>query len=213
MYVQIGEGAAFARATDVTLCPAGESEEALADEASAPDAPDLEIIFTPMCYTEHLTGIALGDLVGIQAILLRPQSQGTVRLRSADAFTPPAIDPGYLNTENDMRVLVRGVRLACRVGAALARAGVVSDAPEPGLDGDLHLRSDAEMMEVVSGRLETIYHAACTTRMGPRADGAVVDGRLRVYGVKGLRIADAGVMPRLVAGHTVREIALGEDVD
>jgi choline dehydrogenase len=185
----------------------------LADETSAPDAPDLELIFTPLGYTEHTKGpVPPGDLVGIQSILLRPQSQGAVRLHSSDAFTPPAIDPGYLRTENDMRMLVRGVRLALRVGAALARAGVVSDAPEPGLDGDLHLRSDAEIVEVIRGRLETLYHPACTTRMGPRADGAVVDGRLRVYGVKGLRIADAGVMPRLVAGHTVRETLLAVNV-
>jgi choline dehydrogenase len=102
-----------------------------------------------------------------------------------------------------MRVLVRGVRLACSIGKALAHAGHVSTEPEPGLDGDLDERSDAEIGEVVRQRLETLYHPACSTRMGKREAGGVVDGQLRVHGVRGLRIADAGVIPRLVAGHTV----------
>ena len=63
-------------------------------------------------------------------------------------------------------------------------------------------QSDAELAEVIRGRLSTLYHPAGTCRMAPRQDGGVVDSELRVYGVQGLRVCDASVYPTIVSGHT-----------
>jgi len=72
------------------------------------------------------------------------------------------------------------------------------------LDHQLHLKSDKELEEVVRERLETLYHPASTCRMAPLEDGGVVDAKLRVYGVQGLRVCDASIFPEIVSGHTVR---------
>jgi choline dehydrogenase len=132
-----------------------------------------------------------------------PQSRGTIRLASADPFEPPLINPAYLSSQNDVRVLVRATRIVCKIGAALIASGHVCRDLNPALDTKLHERSDEELEKVVRERVETLYHPACTAKMGKREEGGVVDARLKVYGVRGLRVADASVMPRLVAGHTV----------
>jgi choline dehydrogenase len=127
---------------------------------------------------------------------------------STDPFDAPVINPGYLKSENDVRVLARGVRLAHCIGQALTEAGAVKYDADPELDHDLHLLSQPALEQFVRRRAETLYHPACSARMAPRDQGGVVDAELRVYGVSGLRIADASVMPRLVAGHTVSSLSI-----
>jgi choline dehydrogenase len=107
-----------------------------------------------------------------------------------------------------VRVLARGLRALLRAVRAPALAPVV-DASETDAALDQHLLlpghdTDAELEALVRARAETLYHPACTCRMAPEAKGGVVDYRLRVYGVRGLRVADASVFTELVAGHTVR---------
>jgi len=72
------------------------------------------------------------------------------------------------------------------------------------LDHSLHLKSDAELAEIVRERVDTLYHPACSCRMAPLKDGGVVDSRFRVYGISNLRVCDASTFPFLVSGHTVR---------
>ena len=74
----------------------------------------------------------------------------------------------------------------------------------PDLDHHLHLKSDTELEEIVRERVETVYHPTSTCRMAPLDQGGVVDSKLKVYGVDGLRVCDASIFPSIVSGHTVR---------
>lgn len=74
------------------------------------------------------------------------------------------------------------------------------------LDHETHLKSDAEMIELIKERVETVYHPASTCRMAPASENGVVDSQLRVYGIRGLRVCDASIFPWIVSGHTVRSL-------
>lgn len=130
---------------------------------------------------------------------LRPTSRGFVRLRSPDPDAHPLIDPNYLATEEDRRVAVDAIRLTRRVAAAPALARYT---PEEYLPGAA-LQSDAELATAAGEIGTTIYHPVGTCRMGPDGDAtAVVDPRLRVRGIEGLRVVDASVMPAITSGNT-----------
>lgn len=127
----------------------------------------------------------------------RPESAGSVHIRSADPAAPPAIHYSFLATENDRRVTIASVRKAREIVAAQPLAGVIGREVQPGPD----VQSDQQIVDWVRATGATTYHAAGTCRMGHDA-GAVVDDRLRVHGIAGLRIADASIMPTLVSGNT-----------
>ena len=127
----------------------------------------------------------------------RPASRGTVRLASADPSDTPLIDPGYFTDPagRDERLLVEGVRLARRLAATDALQDWIVREVAPGPE----LQSDAELGGYVRHYSNTVYHPSATCRMGaPDDPAAVVDARLRVRGIEGLRIADASVFPELV---------------
>ncbi|MSP48332.1 MAG: FAD-binding protein [Alphaproteobacteria bacterium] len=128
---------------------------------------------------------------------LRPESRGHVRIRDADARTAPAIQPNYLATEGDRRVAVEAIRLTRRIAAAKALARFSPEEFKPGPQ----LRSDAELALAAGDIGTTIFHPVGTCRMGRDAE-AVVDDRLRVRGVAGLRVVDASVMPTITSGNT-----------
>ncbi|PZN97372.1 MAG: choline dehydrogenase [Alphaproteobacteria bacterium] len=161
-------------------------------------APDLQIHFMPYRGQPHGRGKMSPDH-GYQMHIcqLRPESRGTVRLTSPDPLAFPAIDPRYLSAPEDVDTLYRGVEMARRIGAQPAfdayRKGEVW--PGPGVAG-----RDA-IVAAMREWGETIYHPVGTCRMGAD-EAAVVDGRLRVNGVEGLRVVDASVMPYLVSGNT-----------
>lgn len=130
---------------------------------------------------------------------LRPSSRGTVQLRSADPFEAPAMQPNYLSTELDRRMTVAAVKYARRLAATEPLAGLMKREFRPGPD----VRSDDEILHFCREYGATIFHPSGTARMGPRADPmAVVDERLRVHGVSGLRVVDCSIMPTLVSGNT-----------
>ena len=155
-------------------------------------APDLEILFAPVLFEE--AGLVPPSRHGftLAAILLEPRSSGTIRLRSADPFEPPAIEPRYLADPEDLRALVAGVELTRRIASMPALAEVAGEELEPG---------DTPLEEHVRNLAQTIYHPVGTCRMGTD-DHAVVDPELRVRGLEGLRVVDASVMPRVPHGHT-----------
>ncbi|PJM67489.1 GMC family oxidoreductase [Achromobacter ruhlandii] len=130
---------------------------------------------------------------------LRPSSRGTVRLRSADPFEAPAMQPNYLSTELDRRMTVAAVKYARRLAATEPLAGLMKREFRPGSE----VRSDDEILHFCREYGATIFHPSGTAKMGPREDPmAVVDERLRVHGVSGLRVVDCSIMPTLVSGNT-----------
>lgn len=130
---------------------------------------------------------------------LRPESRGSVRIRSADPADAPSIMPNYLDTELDRRTTVAGVRFARRVAATEPIAALMKREIRPGAD----LRSDDELLHFCREYGQTIFHPSGTAKMGVASDPlAVVDERLRVYGTQGLRVVDCSMMPTLVSGNT-----------
>jgi choline dehydrogenase len=128
---------------------------------------------------------------------LRPESRGHVRIRSADPFEPPEMQPNYLSTDLDRRTAVAGVKCARAIAASSAMRPYVKREVKPGPEA----ASDADLLEFCRDNGATIFHPTGTCRMG--ADPlAVVDTRLRVNGVAGLRVIDCSVMPTLVSGNT-----------
>lgn len=127
-------------------------------------------------------------------IVVQPQSRGDVRLRSADADDPPAIDPHYLECSTDVDVLVRGVSLSRELAQtkAFAAFNAGEGAPGPGT---------ADLRDYIRSHASTVWHPVGTCKMG-RDRAAVVDPQLRVHGIEGLRVADASVMPTIVSGNT-----------
>ncbi|ODA00213.1 choline dehydrogenase [Achromobacter xylosoxidans] len=130
---------------------------------------------------------------------LRPSSRGTVQLRGADPFEAPAMQPNYLSTELDRRMTVAAVKYARRLAATEPLARLMKREFRPGPD----VQSDDEILHFCREYGATIFHPSGTAKMGPRSDPmAVVDERLRVHGVSGLRVVDCSIMPTLVSGNT-----------
>ncbi|MCP1246308.1 choline dehydrogenase [Acetobacter cerevisiae] len=137
---------------------------------------------------------------------VRPESRGSVHLKSADPAVPPAIHPNYLSTDEDRRVAIDSVRLTRRivVQSALARYRPEEFRPGPSLE------SDADLEKAIGEISTTIFHPAGTAAMG-QGSQAAVDHELRVHGMSGLRIADASIMPRITSGNTnAPSIMIGE---
>ena len=128
----------------------------------------------------------------------RPESSGYVRARSADAFDAPIIQPNYLAEAFDQRVLLSGMKLARELLASepLQPYYLREDFPGP------QVQSDDELMGAAIERGTTTFHPAGTCRMGPATDSrAVVDDRLRVHGLEGLRVVDASTMPTMLSAN------------
>lgn len=130
---------------------------------------------------------------------LRPTSRGSIHARSADPAAAPVIAPNYLSTEDDRRVAADSIRLARRVVAAPALAPFTPKEYKPGPQ----FQTQSELETAAGDVGTTIFHPVGTAKMGAADDpAAVVDPRLRVRGVEGLRVVDASIMPRIVSGNT-----------
>ncbi|MDF3009790.1 MAG: choline dehydrogenase [Burkholderiales bacterium] len=128
---------------------------------------------------------------------MRPESRGWVRIRSREALQAPTIQPNYLATEYDRRIMIEGAKLVRRLVGTPSLAPYVLEEYKPGRA----VASNAQILEAIRNTGSSGYHPVGTCRMGIDAD-AVVDPRLRVRGVEGLRVVDASVMPLLVSGNT-----------
>jgi choline dehydrogenase len=161
-------------------------------------APDIQMHFMPVRGNPHGRGTMDGRHgYQVHVCQLRPESRGTVRLKSADPQAHPAIDPQYLSAPEDVDTLLRGVEMAREIGGQPAFAPYNDGEAWPGPE----VTDRAALLAKLRGWAETIYHPVGTCRMGVD-DHAVVDGQLRVNGVEGLRVIDASVMPYLVSGNT-----------
>lgn len=166
-------------------------------ELAEDDRPDIQMHFVPALLDDHGRNRLPGNGMTIHACPLRPTSRGRIGLHSADPAAAPAIRANYLTTGYDRRMMVECARLARRIFAAPAFDRYRGAEIFPGEEAT----SDADLLDFVRRKAETIYHPVGTCRMGSDND-AVVDPQLRVRGVEGLRVIDASVMPSLVSGNT-----------
>ena len=161
--------------------------------------PNIEFHVQPLSLDAFGQPLHPYPAVTVSVCNLRPNSRGSVRLKSADFRDAPVIAPNYLADPEDRDVAVASIRLARRLMATKRLAQYHPQEVAPGVD----LQGDEVLAEAAGRIATTIFHPVGTTRMGLADDPmAVVDPRLRVRGVEGLTIADASVMPRIVSGNT-----------
>ena len=159
--------------------------------------PDLQMLFGPTYYRNHGFATHPEHCFGFGPIVLTPESRGEIFLRSTDPLAHAGIRANYFSSSADMRVLVEGVRLARDIAHSGAFAAFRGEELHPGADA----RTDTEIEEFIRAEAQTLYHPAGTCKMGNDAL-AVVDARLRVQGIAGLRVVDASIMPRVTTGNT-----------
>lgn len=176
----VGEGVAFLRSDPATV-----------------DHPDIEFILAPGPFINHALDPPPGHGFTLAVILLQPESAGTIAPAGPEPTLPPLIDPQYLTAPADRKALLLGLRQAVSVlnTDAMSRYVGAPMAPWPG-------GADEEAVDrFISDHSQTLYHPVGTCRIGGD-ELAVVDPQLRVRGIKGLRVADASVMPKINRGHT-----------
>ncbi len=128
----------------------------------------------------------------------RPTSRGHIRIRSADAFAHPAITANAFSTNHDVEEMLRGVKFLRRLAGQPALAGLIEAELRPGPE----VMTDEALIDDFRARSGTVYHPSCTARMGADAAVSVTDARLRVHGVRALRVIDASAFPTLPGGNT-----------
>ncbi|MEY4697281.1 MAG: hypothetical protein RIT14_1709 [Pseudomonadota bacterium] len=128
----------------------------------------------------------------------RPTSRGHIRLRSADPLEHPVITANAFATDHDVAEMLAAVKYLRHLAAQPPLARLIAEELRPGPQ----VQEDAALIEDFRNRSGTVYHPSCTCRMGPDAATSVVDARLRVHGVAGLRVIDASSFPNLIAGNT-----------
>ena len=158
--------------------------------------PDLQLHFVVALVDNHSRKLHLGHGFSSHVCVLRPFSRGEVGLRDTNPLSPPRIDPKFLSDERDTDLLLKGAKMTRDIISAPALARFRGR--QIYLTGQ---ESDAELMDHIRARADTIYHPVGTCRMG-NDDQAVVDPQLRVRGLDGLRVVDASIMPTLIGGNT-----------
>jgi choline dehydrogenase len=170
------------------------------------DRPDLMLMFMPFSSMDYRKGLDRFAGFSLAAMQLRPESRGTVRVKSARLDEQPSIQPNYLDAEIDRQAIVAGLRIARRIAATEPLCGEIEREERPGLDVD----SDAQLLDYVRTSGASVYHPVGTCKMGSEPD-AVVDARLHVHGLQGLVIADASIIPSITSGPTnATAIMIGE---
>ena len=174
----------------------GEAAAFLKINSSQP-APNIELIFAPVFYMDN--GFKNPDLHGfsIGIALQKPESRGHIKLKSKDPFVAPAIQPNYLASESDLAACVESVKLAREIFGSKQFNRFRGKEWWPGEAA----KTDDDFAEHIRRTAETLYHPVGTCKIGNDAM-AVVDDRLRVRGVEGLRVVDASVIPLQITGHT-----------
>jgi choline dehydrogenase len=160
------------------------------------DVPDLQMVFILALEDDHARKMHLGHGISSRVALLRPKSRGTVRLGSPDPAAAPLIDPRFFSAPEDMAVLKQGAKQMLRMLEGAPLASIRGKALYP-----VDAADDRALEQSIRTLSDTQYHPVGTCKMGTDPL-AVVDARLRVHGVAGLRVVDASIMPTLVGGNT-----------
>src|SRR6267378_5079533 len=169
------------------------------------DVPDIQLHFCMAMVNDHGRKPRWGTGFSCHVCVLRPKSRGSVWLQSADPLAAPAIDPNFFDEDADVDTMVAGFKTTRRLlDAPALKALQTSDVYTQGVETDQDIR------KILRERVDTVYHPVGTCKMGVDAM-AVVDPKLKVRGVEGLRIVDASVMPTLIGGNTnAPTIMIGE---
>ena len=159
---------------------------------------DLQFVFTPASYRAGIVG-GLHSFAGMTCGVcqMRPDSRGFVRINSPTPRQAPVIQPNYLQAEEDRDAIIRGLKWCREFLNTPDLAPFAGDEIHPGLD----CQSDAEILAYAQTHGSTMFHPVGTCRMGSDSL-AVVDDRLRLRGLEGLRVIDASIMPTLVSANT-----------
>ena len=164
-----------------------------------PKYPDIQFHVMPGTFNFENGAVGRDPGMTCGVCQLRPESRGEILINSNDPLAPPPIRPNYLASEHDCRTLIDGLRHARRIAAQPALAKFIAAETQPGQMAD----SDDDLLDFARRSGKTLYHPVGTCKMGPRRDRtAVVDHRLKVHGVSGLRVIDASIMPTLISGNT-----------
>ncbi len=162
------------------------------------DAPDIQLLFSPASYAQaKFRELEKEPGATIAVSIARPESRGTIMAVSADPFARPAIKPNYLSAPGDLRVALAGLAQARKIFAAPAFAAQSAGEIVPGES----VSTEAGLTQYIRDNGTTIYHPVGTCKMGEDPQ-AVVDSRLRVRGLAGLRVIDASIMPAVTTGNT-----------
>jgi choline dehydrogenase len=166
---------------------------------SAPERPlpDLQLVFQPARRNRNRFPLPLGHGFAASAVNLYPLSRGRVSLQSADPRAAPLIDPALFQEPGDLQPVLAGLRLARELFGSSAFARYRAQEVAPGAN----VSTDAELVRYIRATASTVHHPVGTCRMG-QDESAVVDARLRVRGVAGLRVVDASIFPSIVGGNT-----------
>jgi choline dehydrogenase-like flavoprotein len=161
--------------------------------------PNVEFHVQPLSLDKFGDPLHAFPAITMSVCNLRPTSRGGVHARSPDPREPPLIAPRYLSTQEDRRVAAESIRLARRICAAPALARYKPRERLPGAQA----QTDEDLMRAAGDIGTTIFHPVGTARMGAHDDpAAVLDARLRVRAVAGLRVVDASAMPAITSGNT-----------
>lgn len=170
---------------------------------SDPDSqvPDMQVYFNPASYAMTPSGKAVLDRAPgflISAQPCRPTSRGRIEIASSDPRVAPCIQPNSLSTEEDKIAAVRAGRVLQKFASADSLKAVTTQAKAP----DLMKLDDEGLLADFKQRASTVYHPTCTCRMGLDGQTSVLDARLRVHGVSGVRVVDASAFPNITSGNT-----------
>ena len=171
------------------------------------ESPDLQLLFTPASYGTKVIGeLEREPGMTVAVCPVRPESRGTIMAESADPLAAPFIRPNYLSAEGDAYVMLAGLRHTQRIFAAPALAEHSVKELQPGAP----IETVDQVIEFAKRNGASIYHPVGTCKMGTDPM-AVVDPRLRVHGIEGLRVVDASIMPGVTTGNTnAPTIMIGE---
>ena len=165
--------------------------------------PNIQLYFSPLSYEHASPGVRAltkpdpfsGFLVSVSPC--RPTSRGYLEIRSADPKDAPVIQPNYLSTNSDVAELLAGARFLRRLAATSALSSVIDAELKPGPA----MTTDEAMVGDIRARSYSVFHPSGTCRMGPNPADSVVDSRLRVHGIGGLRVIDASIFPSVPSGN------------
>jgi choline dehydrogenase len=161
--------------------------------------PNLQFHIQPLSLDKFGEPMHQFGAVTISVCNVRPTSRGSIHIESNDPRMPPKIAPNYLTTEEDRRVAIDSLHLVRKLCAAPELAPFALEEFRPGI----HVQSDSELAQAAAELGTTIFHPVGTAKMGLESDPlAVLDARLKVRGLTGLRVADASAMPRITSGNT-----------
>ena len=165
--------------------------------------PNMQLYFSPLSYEKAPPGVRAlmrpdpfpGFSMSVSPC--KPTSRGHLAIRSADPLTPPAIHPNCLATDGDVAELVAGARFLRKLAATPALSAVIAEELKPGAA----VTSDAGLLSDIRAQAYSVFHPCGTCRMGADPASCVVDERLRVHGISGLRVVDASIFPTVPSGN------------